>query len=246
MPESFVLYFRPDFAPHLELFHCAQQRLDLSREACAGFHLRRHTVACGRCPIGAHHAGRQAPPQHLAESTCARCEGHASRIIQGRLCVSCFNRQGEVIRGYDRKGNMPRVTLHVGDMLVFGPPPEIGYAREPIDADHMLLSCLVRDLPELERTIQRIEATGTKVLDSSISPRRALVIFKPLPSRHAMLKALGQHQPTPPSHQTPAASAPRNGPSCAAVPIASRPGHAGIAQAGSRDATIHQPGRNPA
>lgn len=200
MSPSPVAYFRPHFAPNIELFHCAQQRLDLSREACANFHLRRHTVACARCPIGAHHAGRQAPPQHLAESTCARCEGHASRIIQGRLCVSCFNRQGEVERGRDRKGNAPRLTLHTADMLIFGAPPEIGYAREPIDAEHMLISCLVRDLPELERTIQRIEAAGTRVLDSSIGPRRPLVIFKPLPSRHAMLKAFGQHQPTPPSH----------------------------------------------
>ena len=184
MPASPVAYFRPHFAPHLELFHCAQQRLDLSREACANFHLRRHTVACARCPIGAHHAGRQAPSRHLAESTCARCEGHASRIIQGRLCVSCYNRQGEAERGRDRKGNVPGLQLSTADLLIFGAPPEIGYAREPIDAEHMLISCLVRDLPELERTIQRIEAAGTRVLDSSIGPRRPLVIFKPLPSSH--------------------------------------------------------------
>ncbi|WP_454435435.1 hypothetical protein [Thauera mechernichensis] len=197
-----VIYFAPAYAPHLWLFHCQVQHMDLSREACANFHVRKHTAACARCPIGAHHAGRQAPPQHLAESTCARCEGHASRIIQGRLCVSCFNRQGEVERGRDRKGNAPRLTLHTADMLIFGPPPEIGYAREPIDADHTLLSCQVRDLAELERTIQRIEATGTKVLDSSISPRRPLVIFKPLPSRHgktAWSVPLDQHS-QPRSH----------------------------------------------
>ena len=199
MPASPVAYFRPHFAPHLELFHCAQQRLDLSREACAGFHLRRHTVACARCPVGAHHAGRQAPPQHLTEHACARCERVGQRIIQGRLCVSCFNRQLELERGRDRKGNAPRFTLYTADLLIFGAPPEIGYAREPIDADHMLLSCLVRDLPELERTIQRIEAAGTRVLDSSIGPRRPLLIFKPLPSRHgktAWSVPLDQHQPT--------------------------------------------------
>ena len=184
MPASPVAYFRPHFAPHLELFHCAQQHMDLSREACADFHKRRKTASCARCPIGAHHAGRQAPPQRLTESTCARCERVGQRIIQGRLCVSCFNRQLELERGRDRKGNVPGLQLFTADLLIFGAPPEIGYAREPIDADHTLLSCQVRDLPELERTIQRIEAAGTRVLDSSIGPRRPLVIFKPLPSRH--------------------------------------------------------------
>ena len=76
-----VTFFRPEYAQHIELFRCETQRLDLTKASCANFHVRKHTAACARCPIGAHHAGRQAPPQHLAESTCARCEGHASRII---------------------------------------------------------------------------------------------------------------------------------------------------------------------
>jgi hypothetical protein len=87
--------------------------------------------------------------------------------------------------------------------LIFGPPPEIGYSREPIDADHMLLSFLTRDRAEVDRTIERIEATGTKVLDSSVGPRRPLSIFKPPPSNHgrtAWSTPRDQHQNSPRSN----------------------------------------------
>ena len=124
--------------------------------------------------------------------------------MRGRLCVSCFNREAEVERGYNRKGVPPQLVLYTGDMLIFGPAPEIGYAREPIDECHMLLSCLVRDPAELERTIQRIETTGTRVLDSSISPRRSLLIFKPLPSTHGRKAWSGTHdQPQRPHPRSP-------------------------------------------
>ena len=198
-----VAFFSPTYAPHLQLFRCHAQHLDLSREACASFHLRRHTVACARCPIGAAHAGRSAPPRHQGESTCARCERIGQRIVRGRLCVSCFNREAEVERGYNRKGVPPQLVLYAADLLVSGPPPVIGFAREPVDDSHMLLSCLVRDPAELERTIQRIEAGGTKVLDSSIGPRRPLTIFKPCPSTHGRHDWNGprdQHHQKPRSH----------------------------------------------
>ena len=202
-----VIYFAPAYAPHLQLFRCHAQHMDLSREACASFHLRRHTVACARCPIGAHHAGRRAPAETATRNECVRCQRQdgARRLIHGRICVSCFNRQGEVIRGYDRKGNVPRLTLHVADLLIRGAPPAHGFALEHVEGDVWLVSCLVADVAELERTLPLILASGpAQVLDSSIGPiRRLHVITKSTSSRsenHAWRPPSDQQQHTPRSH----------------------------------------------
>ncbi|CAH1747494.1 protein of unknown function [Thauera humireducens] len=202
-----VIYFAPAYAPHLQLFRCHAQHLDLSREACADFHKRRKTVSCARCPIGAHHAGRRAPAEAAPMNGCARCgrQDGARRLIHGRICVSCFNRQGEVIRGYDRKGNVPRLTLHVADLLIRGAPPAHGFALEHIQDDYWLASCLIADVAELERTLPLILASGTaQVLDSSIGPiRRLSVITKATSSRsenHAWRPPSDQHQNSHRSH----------------------------------------------
>lgn len=202
-----VTFFRPEYAQHIELFRCETQRLDLTKASCANFHLRRHTVACARCPIGAHHAGRRAPAETATRNECVRCQRQdgARRLIHGRICVSCFNRQGEVIRGYDRKGNVPRLTLHVADLLIRGAPPAHGFALEHIQDDYWLASCLIADVAELERTLPLILASGTaQVLDSSIGPiRRLSVITKATSSRsenHAWRPPSDQHQNSHRSH----------------------------------------------
>lgn len=196
-----VTFFRPEYAPHLELFRCETQRLDLTKASCANFHVRRHTVACTRCPIGAHHAGRRAPAEAMTKSECVRCQRQdgARRLIHSRLCVSCFNRQGEVLRGYDRKGNPPRLKLQSADILIRGAPPAHGFALEHIQDDCWLISCLIADIAELERTLPLILADGTaQVLDSSIGPMRRLsVITKSTGSRsenHAWRPPSDQHQ----------------------------------------------------
>ncbi|WP_431860191.1 hypothetical protein [Azospirillum sp.] len=40
---------------------------------------------------------------------CPRCTREASRLIKGRLCVSCYNREREVERGRNAKGTTPRL-----------------------------------------------------------------------------------------------------------------------------------------
>ena len=186
MPASpTITYF--ELLPGFTAFRCEPLRASLSPRACGQNHNDQRHPACQACPIGQRHAAEHSLKVHQSKpaTTCVRCERQPGRrLLEHGICISCYNRQREVIRGRDRKGNVPGLQLSTADLLIFGAPPEIGYAREPIDAEHMLISCLVRDLPELERTIQRIEAAGTRVLDSSIGPRRPLVIFKPLPSRH--------------------------------------------------------------
>lgn len=202
-----VTFFRPECAPHIELFRCETQRLDLTKASCANFHIRRHTASCAGCLIGAHHAGRSAPTETATRNECVRCQRQdgARRLIHGRICVSCFNRQGEVIRGHDRKGNTPRLTLKTADILVRGKPPIFGYALEHIEGDYWLISCLVVDVAELERTLPLILASGpAQVLDSSIGPiRRLHVITKSTSSRsenHAWRPPSDQQQHTPRSH----------------------------------------------
>lgn len=117
------------------LFECQRQRATLSRAGCARLwqsaQTRRPNTWEGRwhcqgCSIGAAHAGRGTS---LAGSTeaiaairrvCPRCRRPAARLINGCLCVSCFNRSREVARGRDAKGNRPQLSdiLHTGTLTV--------------------------------------------------------------------------------------------------------------------------------
>jgi hypothetical protein len=69
---------------------------------------------CRGCSIGARHAGQpvaegleEAPDQARAAITCTRCGEGGTKIVDGRLCISCYNREREVIRGVNRRGNAP-------------------------------------------------------------------------------------------------------------------------------------------
>jgi len=102
-----------------DLFRCQPWRATLSIPACAG-RWREAQVAkgeradelrlCRQCPTGAIHAGK--PFIHRAtvfgNNICPRCRrGTTRRMIANRVCISCFNRQGEVLRGENRKGTRP-------------------------------------------------------------------------------------------------------------------------------------------
>lgn len=66
--------------------------------------------ACINCPIGAKHAGvKNFMPRSQVATTkiCCRCHRLSNRIIHGRLCVSCVNRQYEFFRGKNAKGTKP-------------------------------------------------------------------------------------------------------------------------------------------
>ena len=68
-------------------------------------------AACWTCPIGARNAGREAEavfePAAALACICPRCDRPASRLINGRLCISCYNRDREALVGRDAKGNRP-------------------------------------------------------------------------------------------------------------------------------------------
>lgn len=66
--------------------------------------------ACQRCPLGALHAGA-APvthSAHYASDQCPRCGFGTNRMIAGRVCVNCYNREREVLSGRNGRGNRPK------------------------------------------------------------------------------------------------------------------------------------------
>jgi hypothetical protein len=71
---------------------------------------------CVGCPVGAVNAGERIEDATAARyeaalrKFCPRCSRPASRLINGRFCVSCYNRDREVARGRNCKGNPPKVV----------------------------------------------------------------------------------------------------------------------------------------
>lgn len=65
--------------------------------------------ACQRCPLGALHAGVALITHsvHYASDQCPRCGYGTNRMIAGRVCVNCYNREREVRAGRNGRGNAP-------------------------------------------------------------------------------------------------------------------------------------------
>lgn len=107
-----------------ELFTCLRHtgNLRLTPAACAGMWRRGRRAGpidlvhkCRGCPIGARNAGIKeaeiestlTSDQIAAAGTCIRCGKPSQRLIGRTLCVSCFNRCSEWLRGYNAKGTFP-------------------------------------------------------------------------------------------------------------------------------------------
>ena len=113
-----VAYAGIDGAPGL-FFDCQPYRAKLSTKACA----RRWRSAqqargeaaerfakCRGCSIGAAHAGEAEVHYSIlfGANICPRCgRGSARRLIGGRRCISCYNREWEFVRGRNAKGTRP-------------------------------------------------------------------------------------------------------------------------------------------
>lgn len=91
----------------LSVTSCAAQ---WQRAKSGGEEARIRLHACVNCPIGARHAGVEdfKPKSEIQTSkVCVRCHRPAARIIHKRLCVSCVNRQYEIEKGRNARGNKP-------------------------------------------------------------------------------------------------------------------------------------------
>lgn len=148
-----VEYFTYDYVPGKTFFRCERQRATLSTEACKAMWREADDVsdhshhACRLCPIGAVHAGEVAASMSPLKGTltCARCHRMAGRLIHGMVCVSCYNRGAEWIKGRNAKGTAPvklksldarRIRYRHGDELV------TLRGRYTLDADELLVAVL--------------------------------------------------------------------------------------------------------
>lgn len=93
--------------------------------ACSRRFAERAALACHGCALGAHHVAETGTaasvrqrsgmpvPRSLAaciSRRCLRCERPAARLLYGALCISCCNRQLELVRGRNGRGSLPRVA----------------------------------------------------------------------------------------------------------------------------------------
>jgi hypothetical protein len=152
-----VDYFSIDEAKG-EFFRCLPYRATLSTTACAqrwreaqrasGNAAARYEK-CRTCPIGAAHSGETVvyySPLY-GKPICSRCGRGSLRrmILGGTLCISCFNRQNEFLRGKNAKGNRPQIVLE---------RRTVRYAIEGGGVDSLTLEHSV-DLTELMVTVLR-------------------------------------------------------------------------------------------
>lgn len=93
-----------------QYFECGKLRATLTPDACSGrWKKSNHQSVCHCCEIGAQHSGKTVISRSaIPELMCTRCHRGASRLVRGCLCVSCWNREAEVIKGFNAKGTPPR------------------------------------------------------------------------------------------------------------------------------------------
>jgi hypothetical protein len=107
-----VAYFEVDYAPG-NYFSCEKQRATISVSTCSAQFKKnkknKHNCSgsvCVNCEIGAIHAGEKIV-YGLPEKMCCRCGRTDQRLIQAKICVSCYNRQREWVIGLNSKGKFP-------------------------------------------------------------------------------------------------------------------------------------------
>lgn len=105
----------------LKLFRCEPLHASLAPATCAQNYVDRRIIQCVTCQIGRRHAERLSPVRtpdlQIWEPAraCVRCCVGSYRLLRGRLCVSCYNREREVRVGTNGKGAAPvkaRKLLH--------------------------------------------------------------------------------------------------------------------------------------
>jgi len=112
-------YFQcPAYGTTMSDSFCGRSYQDAKRQAEP-----RHP-ACRGCAVGALHAGDKAPPpaSMLGRLLCCRCHRSTRRLLHGALCISCYNRELEVIKGRNAKGRPPvhAIPTHHQTLLIIG------------------------------------------------------------------------------------------------------------------------------
>jgi hypothetical protein len=110
-----VKYFEIIEVPGVQMFRCDKLHAQLNVASCAQRWVgatrenKERLALCKNCPTGALHAGETAASNSSLRglSICARCHEMTNRLITKHLCVSCYNRQREIIIGKNARGTVP-------------------------------------------------------------------------------------------------------------------------------------------
>lgn len=124
-PAKIVFFDREVYGLKQRVFDCERISAQVTQEQCAASYLRNNIGSgCHNCSIGRHFSGDApiAEDRHSAINkslglACIRCERNvhtATKYIarfrltrKHTLCLTCFNREREVVRGYNAKGARP-------------------------------------------------------------------------------------------------------------------------------------------
>jgi hypothetical protein len=110
----------------MQLFECPKipGKLTLSEASCANYYLSAQKKEwgyrlphCVECQLGAKNAGVEVGPPFQRRAVCVRCGSGAGRMVLGRLCMSCYNREREWRLGRNAKGGTPREYRALGRFL---------------------------------------------------------------------------------------------------------------------------------
>ena len=172
----------------LTMFDCAPMRASLSPAACSDNYLNRKCLACADCTIGAVHSGKAVAAQPDAahrSGECVRCLAQTTRRQVGAvLCMSCYNREREILRERNGKGAYPRhIAAHLhrceatlaGDDLLekFQLPGQHSQTASPrlsqVAPGTYRLESIVTGLDELSRLLAR-RVPGATLLEYKIGP----------------------------------------------------------------------------
>jgi hypothetical protein len=113
--------------PGATFFDCSRLHAGLTTRACTDMwraanqaRSERHT-ACRSCFVGATHAGVSNASRSPISGAlvCSRCARGATRLIQKRLCISCYNRERELIKGLNARGMVPTKLAPLAARRVF-------------------------------------------------------------------------------------------------------------------------------
>jgi hypothetical protein len=116
-----VTYLAFEGAPaSLRFFSCERLKATLSTASCATNWRRAHQPhaeslwRCKDCSIGANHTSATAAatiaPTAVSATTCSRHHEATGRLVNGWLCISCYNREREHRVGRNAKGKVPERT----------------------------------------------------------------------------------------------------------------------------------------
>lgn len=114
----------------MQLFQCPNipGKLTLSELSCANYHKAAQNKDwqyrlphCIECPIGAKNAGVEIGAPFQKKMVCVRCGSGAGRMVMGRLCMSCYNREREWRLGRNAKGGIPREYRPLGRFVFIHP-----------------------------------------------------------------------------------------------------------------------------